>query len=170
MKASRYVRYAAFGAVLILAGAACAQTDYMETWVHGNNCYGGGALPSIYGPYNPSTTSSATVTCPIPEAWSYYLPVQPRYIQIAYYNRNTSANAFTCRLYGLDASGNLVWNPGAVAFPAGSLGSGSQVYKLPFSPPTSALEFTATCTVPPNSAGTGNGYSHLAGIALRVGN
>jgi hypothetical protein len=167
MKASRYFRSAAFGAALILAQAAHA-TDFQQTWLHGNVCTGGGIVPSAYGPYNPSTTSSATVTCPITSVWSYQYPADTRIILVTAYNRNTTAGAFTCRAYGLDETGTLVWNPGTVVFNAGSLGEGVTGYSLG-QPPANAKYFTATCNVPPNSAGTGNGYSHIIRFFIGVG-
>jgi hypothetical protein len=162
------LRLAAFGAILVLAGAAHAQSFdyYPETWTHGSACTGTGIVQSAYGPYNPSTSTPVTITCPIASAWSYRLAGAPRFIDVSYYNRNPNPGAFSCKVYGLDGGGNIVWNSGTVAFPTGAPGSGLRNINIG-QPPDEPRSFMMTCTLPPNSGGSG-GLSHLTQIGILV--
>ncbi len=166
MKLSRKLGMMSFGAaVLMLAGAAGAQT-YNDVWVHGNACTGGGAVPSAYGATNSSTTNSATVNCPIQAAWPLGAGAQQRWLQLVYWNRSSTAGAFTCKVVGLDANGNKVFDPATQTVPAGAPNSSPQTLNIG-QPPLSAQFFNVSCTIP-KSSGAGGGSSYISGIALRV--
>lgn len=168
MKLTRNVRMAAIGAsVLMLAGAASAQQPYVETYVHGNACTGAGAVPTAWGAYNPSTTAAVTVTCPVASAWPMFPGGQQRWMQITYYNRNTTPGAFTCKAYGLSDDGGLVWSPPTVTIPAGAPGGPSGQITVGV-PPLNAKFFSVTCTIP-KAVGAGNPFSYLSSIALKIG-
>lgn len=167
MKMNQKFRMATLGAaVLMLAGAASAQT-FDNTYVHGNSCTGGGVTQSPWGVYNSSFSSAANVTCPIANAWPTGSPTQQRWVQVTVYNRNPTAGAFTCNAYGLNDAGVLVWSPAAVSFPAGSAGS-SPVQTTLGVPPISAVNFSVSCTIP-KAVGSGNVYSYVTAIAVKVG-
>ena len=167
MKSMRHIRLALFGtAILAFAGAANAQS-YVNTYIHGNSCTGGGVTPSQYGVYNPSTTSSADVTCSIPNAWPMNPGAQQRWIQVSYYNRSSTAGAFTCKLYGIGDGGTIVWNPATVVFPTGAVGSSVAQLNVG-QPPTTAEYFTMSCTIPKGN-GAGNGYSYITAIGVKIG-
>ena|SRR6185369_8690972 len=169
MKLTRKIRMSAIGtALLAFAGAASAQT-YDDVWVHGNACVGGGAIPSAYGANNPSTASSATVTCPIqwarPQGASN--GQQLYWIQVNYWNRSTTAGAFSCHVYGLDEQGNKVFDPATTVFPAGSANSAPHTVNIG-QPPITAKFMSVTCTIP-KASGAAGGSSFLGGVAMRVG-
>lgn len=167
MKLTRQVRLAALGAaVMMLAGTAAAQSVYDDVWVHGNACTGGGAVPSAYGATNSSTTSSATVNCAIQAAWPQGAGAQARWLQLVYWNRSSTANAFTCKVVGLDASGNKVYDPATVSVPVGAPNSAPGTLNIG-QPPVSAQFINVSCTIP-KSSGAGGGSSYISGIAFRV--
>lgn len=156
--------------LLMLAGTASAQssTPNDASYTHGNACYGGGVTPTQYGVYNPSTTSSATVTCPLTAVWPQNTTTGwNRWLQLSYYNRSSTAGAFTCKLYGLGDGGTVVWNPATVTIPTGSVGSTVQQLNVG-QPPLSALYFTMSCTIP-KTTGASNGHSYVTAISVKIG-
>ncbi len=152
-------------ALLAFAGAAGAQTS--ESWIHGNACVGGTAIPSAYGANNPSTAAATTVTCPIPVIKDINNTTQQFWMQVAFWNRSSTAGAFTCRVYGLDAGGNKVYDPGNVSLTTGGVNSSPQTMTLG-SPPASAQYISVSCTIPKATSGSG-GSSFLSGISWHVG-
>jgi hypothetical protein len=166
MKLTRQVRMSVLGgAILMLAGAASAQNH--ESWIHGNACVGGSAVPSAYGANNPSTASSATVTCPIPVVKEANNTTQQYWLQLAYWNRSTTAGAFTCKVYGLDGSGNKVYDPATVVLPTGAINSTPKTATLGTAP-ASAQYISVTCTIPKATSGAG-GSSFISGISWHIG-
>lgn len=166
MKMNRQVRMSSIGAaIMMFAAAAGAQSQ--EIWVHGNACVGGTAIPSAYGANNPSTAAATTVTCPIPAVKEMNNTTQQYWLQVAFWNRSSTAGAFTCRVYGLDGSGNKVYDPGNVSLTTGGVNSAPKTQSLG-SPPASAQYISVQCTIPKASSGSG-GSSFLSGISWRMG-
>lgn len=167
MKISKQVWLGVFGAAaLMFAGAASAQT-FDDIYVHGNTCVGGGASPSAYGATNSSTTASATVNCAIQAAWpAPGTSNQQRWVQLTYWNRSSTAGAFTCKVVGLDENGNKVYDPGNVTIPTGAPNSAPAKLNIG-QPTTSSRYFNVTCTIP-KSTGAGGGSSYISGIVLRI--
>jgi hypothetical protein len=170
MKLMQKVRMSTLGAALLmLTGVAGAQesTPNDASYTHGNVCYGGGVTPTQYGVYNPSTTNSATVTCPLTAVWPQFASGWNRWLQLSYYNRSNVAGSFTCKLYGLADNGSVVWNPSTVTIPTGSVGSSVQQLNVG-QPPASALFFTMSCTIP-KTTGSGSGHSYVTAISVKIG-
>jgi hypothetical protein len=169
MKLSRQVRMSAIGAALLaFAGAAGAQT-YDDIWVHGNACIGGGVVQSTFGANNTSTTNSATVNCGIQWArpQGALSGSQLYVIQATYWNRSTTAGAYTCKVAGLDQSGNNVWNSATTTFPTGATNAPPHTTSIG-SPPINVTYLNVTCTIP-KSSGVSGGSSFLSGISVLVG-
>lgn len=94
---SHAIKYLALALTLGAASSVSASTSYSYE-IAGNSCSAvAGSVPAYqtrYGLYNPSSTSSATVACPLqlPKAgWTY------GYIGFAAYHRNPN-DGFTCTL------------------------------------------------------------------------
>jgi hypothetical protein len=171
MKLFQKVSLATVGAsLLMLTGVASAQssTPNDASYTHGNACYGGGVTPTQFGVYNPSTTNSATVTCPVTAVWpAAATSGWNRWLQLSYYNRSSTAGSFTCKLYGLADNGSIVWNPSTVTIPTGSVGSSVQQLNVG-QPPLSALYFTMSCTIP-KTTGSGSGHSYVTALSVKIG-
>jgi hypothetical protein len=169
MRLTRLVQMSAIGAAfLAFAGAAGAQT-FDDIWVHGNTCVGGGVVPSVFGANNRSTTVSATVNCAI--QWARPLGAtnggQQYFMQATFWNRSSTAGAFTCKVTGLDASGNQVFNGPTTSLTVGAPGSGPSTLNIG-QPPIKATYLNVSCTIP-KASGAANGSSFLSGISVRVG-
>ena len=156
--------------LLMLTGVAGAQESMPNdaSYTHGNVCYGGGVIPTQYGVYNPSTSNSANVTCPVTAVWPQAATSGwNRWLQLSYYNRSTVAGSFTCKLSGLADNGSVVWAPGTITIPTGSLYSPVQQLNVG-QPPISALFFTMSCTIP-KTTGSSSGHSYVTALSVKIG-
>lgn len=152
-------------AALVSAASETSATD--RTVVSGSVCipYDSTQMDrltfNMYGAVNTSTTSNATVMCPLANHRpNIAVGNDPGTFVATVYNRNPSAT-LSCTLYRMGTSGNSVWSATA-STPLTPFNTNAQTLVWNNLPTTTAqYSYALECSIPP---ATGNGLSHVTSV------